>query len=543
MSGSNPFRRSKIITSPPITNSSTNESVVLPLIPNDAITFGTSSVDEIKNQSSSHPKVVRIVTPPPSSQQQPSPPTDPTSPSYFPAVSFAGLTTTHRGSPPPPQPMQLQQLEDYGDSSSDDSKPDPFDPRSSDGIVTDNSAILNRRSSMEQSVEDRSTFPSRTAPRREAKLTNTLDVDAFTRLLLTGSAEAASTTTTPASGRTASNPDIVTASAAVESPDRAQTWAATDDSVDYETRQTSPEATTASTFSSTPASNDIQRTQSVRKPKPPPPRSHHGKPIKSNDSGKTTSDFSAPTPALSQTPIGSPSDRRGSTSSQSVKVSSPNNEPPSAADDVSSLDRSLSRSKRPPTPPLTRRHSQMRPNTNRHSITERPNRLSLPPKSPSSQSQGPLSPGSGAKTPPRPPLRRVERPVSGIQGEAAISQLKSSLSQSESTPGDPLSLDEQTTQAPAISSPPSRTPSIKQSVPTTGMLPPPPPPPRRLRSSSKGSNTTVSVSIDKPNAPTTTEQENIRSSSNAQDILADLSRLQQEVDNLRVHYEGRKVSQ
>lgn len=46
MSGSNPFRRSKIITSPPITNSSNDESVVLPSIPNDAITSGASSVGE-----------------------------------------------------------------------------------------------------------------------------------------------------------------------------------------------------------------------------------------------------------------------------------------------------------------------------------------------------------------------------------------------------------------------------------------------------------------------------------------------------------------
>jgi hypothetical protein len=46
MSGSNPFRRSKIITSPPITHSNNDESVVLPSIPNDAITSGASSVGE-----------------------------------------------------------------------------------------------------------------------------------------------------------------------------------------------------------------------------------------------------------------------------------------------------------------------------------------------------------------------------------------------------------------------------------------------------------------------------------------------------------------
>ncbi|GAM43702.1 hypothetical protein TCE0_060r18726 [Talaromyces pinophilus] len=547
MSGSNPFRRSKIITSPPITHSNNDESVVLPSIPNDAITSGASSVEISKNQSSSHPKTVRIATPSPSTPlQQPSPPTDSTSPSYFPAVSFAGLTTTHRGSPPP-QPQATQQPEKDGYSSSDDSESDPFDPRSSDGVVIDHAVIP--PPFIKQSVEDGTSFTSRTAPRKEAKLTNTLDVDAFTRLLLTGSAEGASTTTTTTAGRrTASNPDTVSAAATIESPSRVQTWGSADDSVNYEVRQTSPQATTtaprASTFTTTSTLNDIQRTTSLRKPKPPPPRSHRGKPIKPDDSGKDTSTSSIPTPTLSQTPMGSPSDRRGSTSSLSVKVSSPKNEPPSTAEDVSSLHRSSSQSKRPPTPPLTRRHSQMRPNTSRHSITEKPNRLSLPPKSLSNYMQGPLSPGNGTKTPPRPPSRRVERPVSGIQAEAAISQLKSSLSQRDSTPSDQLSVDEQTTQAPTTSSPPSRTPSIKQSLPTTtGMLPPPPPPPRRLRASSKSSSTTVSVSIDKPDAPTTTEQEDIQSSSHAQDILADLSRLQQEVDDLRVHYEGRKVSQ
>lgn len=478
---------------------------------------------------------MRIATPPPLQQQSSSPPPTDSTPSSFPAVSFAGLTTTHGGSPPP-QPQSTQQSEQDGFSSSDDSESDPFDPRSSDGVVIDHSVVPQRRPPLtEKSVEDGTTFPSRAAPRKETKSTNMLDVDAFTRLLLTGSTEAASTAT---SRRTASNPDTGTATTAIESPNRAQTWVSIDN-VDHE-RQFSSETTTAIPRASTIATSvpsDIQRTPSLRKPKPPPPRSHHGKPIKPDDSERDIPMSSTPTP------ISSPSDRRGSASSLSIKVSSPSNDP---ADDGSSLHRSSSQSKRPPTPPLARRHSQMRPNASRHSTTEKPNRLSLPPKSLSSHMQGPLSPGSGTKTPPRPPSRRVERPISGIQGEAAISQLKSSLSQSESTPSDQLSVDEQTTQAPITSSPPSRTPSIRHSLPgatTTGMLPPPPPPPRRLRASSKSSNSAVSVSVDRPNAPASTEKELVQSSSQAHDILADLSRLQREVDDLRVHYEGRKVSQ
>lgn len=383
------------------------------------------------------------------------------------------------------------------------------------------------------------------------KTTNTLDVDAFTRLLLTGSAEAAKTTITTAAGRrTASNPDTISATTAIESPSRAQTWVSTDGNVNHEIRQIGSDVSTAvpraSTFSPASTPNNIQKTPSLRKPKPPTPRSHHGKPIKPDDSEKYTSP-SSPTPTHSQTPIGSPSDRRGSTSSLSAKVSPPSNEPPRTTDDASSSYRTSPQSKRPPTPPLTRRHSQMRSSTNRHSTAEQPNRLSLPPKGLSSHLPDPLSPGNGTKTPPRPPSRRVERPVSGTQGEATLSQLKSSLSPSEWTPSDPLSVDGQGTQASVVSSPPSRTPSIKQPLSgtstTTGMLPPPPPPPRRLLASSKSSNTAISVPTDKSDAPTSTEHEDIRSSSQAQDILADLSRLQREVDDLRIHYEGRKVSQ
>lgn len=60
---------------------------------------------------------------------------------------------------------------------------------------------------------------------------------------------------------------------------------------------------------------------------------------------------------------------------------------------------------------------------------------------------------------------------------------------------------------------------------------PPPPPPRRGRDSNTRSS-----------EPAAAEETPLPQPSNAQDILANLSQLQKEVDDLRGHYESRKVS-
>jgi hypothetical protein len=67
---------------------------------------------------------------------------------------------------------------------------------------------------------------------------------------------------------------------------------------------------------------------------------------------------------------------------------------------------------------------------------------------------------------------------------------------------------------------------------------PPPPPPRRNRVSSSHSNSRSQSTQEKQ----AEDEDFIPRPSNANDILADLSRLQKEVDDLRGHYESRKVS-
>ncbi|OKL63049.1 hypothetical protein UA08_02025 [Talaromyces atroroseus] len=511
-------------------------------------------------QSSSQSKIVRIATPPLPS----SPPSDSTS--NFPAVSFTGIGRTHhRGSPSP----------ENSDSSilSDLPGPSRFDPLSSDHVVTEKDNSYRHRQSIADTrspADAAGALPSppserlsysrsvMSEPRRlngksnnDDNNNNTLDVDAFTRLLLTGSAQAASNTTS----RATTNPDTASDPVTRAQSDVSGVDSKPNSSTEPNTlRQIGVDdiagMTRASTLPVMTGSNEILRSSSTRRPKPPPPRSHHGKPIKPGDSAPLSSKISerdTPNFMSVQFRTPPPANHRESLSSLG-RTSSPTFSETDTADDASSLRRTPSQSKRPPTPPIARRRSQMI----KQSTLDRPNRLSMPPKSLGSQLSGPLSPGIGAKTPPRPPSRRHDKAVAA----ESVSQPKSSLSQGELTPPVSLSMDEQASTASL--SPPSRRSSVKQnpagSTTTTTesgtLMPPPPPPPRRLRASSKGSNssaqaTALVAGIPAEKAGVDDNETNTEppSSSNMQDILADLSRLQQEVDDLRVHYEGRRVSQ
>ncbi|KAE8395360.1 hypothetical protein BDV23DRAFT_145753 [Aspergillus alliaceus] len=270
--------------------------------------------------------------------------------------------------------------------------------------------------------------------------------------------------------------------------------------------------------------------RSVNKEKvpPPPPKSHHGKLI---NSGAGSSPSPQPTPPKhanclsfhsyspdSSSPPGPSQVEKdyftGSADSELEKPSEP-------------LRRSQSQYKRPPTPPLSRRHSQMRRSKTTLSKPN-PSRLSMPavkmegtespPPSPSSWTLNPsrardaeLSASSG-ETPRRPSLQHQN---SG----AAISTLGTEVSTPSSRSN-------------------SRTPTKRSSI---GNPLPPPPPPRRTRGSSSQSNDSTRPSLQSEKQPEV-PKEYIPHPSNASGILADLSRLQKEVDDLRVHYESRKAS-
>ncbi|EAW09191.1 uncharacterized protein ACLA_033940 [Aspergillus clavatus NRRL 1] len=250
-----------------------------------------------------------------------------------------------------------------------------------------------------------------------------------------------------------------------------------------------------------------------RKP-PPPPKSHHGKlinpspqasPSQSQPRLRLTNRFSyhgtSSETSLSLTPD-SPSSRP---SQQGVDYFT-NLDDTQSTQSTESLRRSQSQHKRPPTPPLSRRHSQMRRSKSTMSRTNLV-RLSMPVEASETNFSSPPSPGPWPTASPRLQESRLGPPRPDEAGHGSgPSELPSSRRASQVNPVPPL------------------------------------PPPRRTRVSSSHSNTggpTFSPEKEK-RAP---QEDFVPHPSNANDILADLSRLQKEVDDLRGHYEGRKVSQ
>jgi hypothetical protein len=276
------------------------------------------------------------------------------------------------------------------------------------------------------------------------------------------------------------------------------------------------------------SSTELDATSSVsrskdRKP-PPPPKSHHGRRINSTPTAESS--HAARSQSSNRLSI------HGSSRNVTLGASHPSSVSlPSAADYFSSptedqratgstdsLQRSNSQHKRPPTPPLSRRHSQMR--RSQSSQSKPSSRLSMSYDSESNDSSQPPSPG--------PSSRHVENkrismspPLSG-----------------DFQPASPLG-DVSLNLAPPTNSRPSslkagRPVSLYGNVPAGSTGPPPPPPPRRTRdSAARSSDLTGSKENETPSPQP--------QPSNALDILADLSKLQKEVDDLRGHYENRKV--
>ncbi|KAE8321945.1 hypothetical protein BDV39DRAFT_162562 [Aspergillus sergii] len=275
----------------------------------------------------------------------------------------------------------------------------------------------------------------------------------------------------------------------------------------------------------------VSRSGNREKIPPPPPRSHHGKLI--NPSPSSTP--SSPQPAPSK-----PANRFSFHSSPPESSSSPKPSQPGvdyftgttnreAKKSTEPLRRSQSQYKRPPTPPLSRRHSQMRRSKTTASKPN-PSRLSMPAVKMEGTESPPPSPSSWSLNPSR---TRDTRPgPSSEENPRRPSLQHQSASAVTSTPSTDASV--------PSSQSTSRTPSMKRA--SIGSPLPPPPPPRRTRGSSSQSNdSTRPTSLYSEKQPEV-HGEYIPHPSNASDILADLSRLQKEVDDLRVHYETRKAS-
>jgi hypothetical protein len=493
--------------------------------------------------------------------------------SYFSKAAPTAGFGTYRGSPPPPS---------YDSSSSEDSASDPFNPdspasdRGADGEFTDltrpndvsfgvpsgsndhramdsgNRTSLNTLDS-QRAISFEPTYPSNVEGRPGEKRKSVLDVDAFTRLLLTGDAGTQPETTTSSKGDFSNQPHFDSGLAsdsssmsAIDTPPGPRPSIEPRLGAAVSTPSTSHETSTSEADEMRSASQSRSISEE-KKPKPPPPKTRHGKLINPEGLPPARSAEALPSSSLShlqrspsETSISVSSEHRSSLPSPPLVKSSPTlSDDTGMMDEASPLKRAPSQLKKPPTPPLTRRHSQMK-HSSKAPFRDHPRRISLPPAGLGLQVAGPTSPG--LKNPPRPPSRRHDKSLSVVQSEA-FAQPKSPLSRDPSTPWSFSLSEDSETGAP---SPPLRIPSVKRTPPasvTTGSnMPPPPPPPRRMRASSKSSTGSAYAPSMQSDREDERGDETLPHLSNASDILADLTRLQKEVDDLRGHYESRKAS-
>ncbi|KAJ5162390.1 hypothetical protein N7492_007782 [Penicillium capsulatum] len=302
--------------------------------------------------------------------------------------------------------------------------------------------------------------------------------------------------------------------------------------------QDTPQSVTGSSSTSpegTHSTSPSNRSNKERKP-PPPPKSHHGKGI----SGTTTGADSFTTRSrsnhrLSQhgsSPETLASARKAVTPNASLAEPltqdyfSVSSERRGMIDSTDSLQRSHSQHKRPPTPPLSRRHSQMRRSKSTQSKSSG-HRLAPSDDSESNDSSQPSSPGASNRS-----IASVAQERKRISMPPPSSSDLRAVTSSTGTPPDTSN-----SPSPRFLQPGRRASSHGSILSGSPSGAPPPPPPRRARDPSTRSSETGSTSQANP-----PEAELLPQPSNAQDILADLSRLQKEVDDLRGHYENRKVS-
>lgn len=472
------------------------------------------------------------------------------------------VNANHRGSPPPLSRGDTTSSSD--DEDEEEEGGDPFNPNNPDSSGSENEeAVRNtfrqqKRNSWSltvdpaglSSVEDKkpedpaqgkNPRPMSFAGGSEASLSKggsdgngssgkaALDVDSFKRLLLTGDAGGQANETTL--GHQSS-----------------KTIASGEDTTDTTTTASSryPALDAGSSLpSSTPKgpSTSVNDPGTISGPKerkkPPPPKTRHGKPIKSDEPQMAASP--APTPQRSTSSLSTSYNpvRQGSGSfpdtNSSLPVSQTNSvaSPPADSSVVSSPPETLSsvppQFKKPPTPPLARRQSQLRSSKN---ALSRSNSGRIPLSSTNS--------ANAMSTPthrvPPPPPRRQERTSITPPSDTSSQHKVPFPAVSGGEPGDEESISQQS---------PSRTPSIssgKQHHRPPNSQPPRPPPRRRLRGSSQSSAnstnpTTATHEISKSSE--NAAEGSVKDTSNANDILADLSKLQKEVDDLRGQYQTR----
>ncbi|KAF2760744.1 hypothetical protein EJ05DRAFT_241265 [Pseudovirgaria hyperparasitica] len=520
---SNPFRRSQlpsVTSAPPVTFRTGSPEV------DGSLDAGRTSLPSDKK------KTVRINSPPQS------PPT--ATQAYQDALSDRIPRSSHEGSPPP-QPFLARSDPQRGEAV------DPFERDLSDSELAqenDETTLYARRSSspISHPAEPTAGAPlnpfSKTLANIEPvglnstqketqvdrkpteRMRASLDVDAFKRLLMTGSAVPTSSGTPP---RTQSQLGTV-AEAGDTSEDQSLSRQSTA-SLHYDlVREESPSTAHQDDLvsESKDRADSVNESKKPEKKKPPPPKHRHGKPV--GPRAPQTVSFSDFT--LSMTTEHEPVTF---TSGPSTDLNKPLPLPPvpaastrtsSSRETTDSLDQSpqtstsalptittepTSQKKAPPAPPITRRHSQLRTASKQPETRSRSNsNLTI-----SSQHSDTPSTSMTHKTapPPPPPTRR---PGAGASTSSDI---------------------------------PRSSRSSIHSIQASGSLPPAPPP---RRGSSRSSMDVVRPSVEaladarrvssdskRFSRSSIDEDAAVDGRSESVDILAEMARLQAEVDALR----------
>jgi hypothetical protein len=381
-----------------------------------------------------------------------------------------------------------------------------------------------------------------------------IDVDAFKRLLLTGE-----------SGKGTSGGSTVPPVSATLSVAQGDSSSSTTDSASV-SHQSIFEPNTSTLLETPRTSHELEvddasierrsLSSSITPPvrqRPSVPPTRHGKKLMETSSSAPaaiigagagdTSSTIGPTPA-SYSPRASPTTdlNRPLPPPPSVDVSSPTSQSQSPEPGISFA----VRTKRPPTPPLSRRQSQMKgtkPQLARSNSEKAVTEERTSPSSPTNSQKFP----SMVKAPPPPPQRRLNR--ASTYGTPS-SENQFPTSEAYPRPSGSFLADLNTgtdTVVEQVSELPSRTPSTaSRSASSTGTAapggPPPLPPPRRMRGLSKSSTDSQRPQSSDLRRLSIESSRNVSGASNANDILADLAALQREVDALRNSQGGRKGS-
>ena len=511
-------------------------------------------------RNSPKPKTVRIASP--------EVPTSPYSAYYFSDSSPSSPELSRSGTR-----LKLPPPEEHESPSDEEGSPiDPFNAGGSDGEEEDrgheafkntisnaNSTgkadlnmadhTLGRFASRPRSIASESQTEKSNVAKTAGQQRQTMDVDAFKRLLLTGDASIAAAKDT--------SPSVTSPHHAIvsDSSSNTDTASISRQSI-FEPLPALSTDTPRTSHELSPEDADDERARLTGKEpagrkRPPPPRTRHGKSI------KNTQPVPLQSPPRSQTLPATPSAKMDTSPAD---LNKPLPEPPfqdpwviegqqSEEPAVTSLPASA---KRPPTPPITRRKSHLR----RSDSTRSSSGFSLSVSSPTESSSEFASNTPLSKPRPTPPTRRSNP---GLVSPELGSQTPSTdgiLSPSEASFENDISQPETTSPKPSV--PPTRQsslgkqPTARPLKSTSAAPPPPPPPPRRLRGSSRSSTDTSGAHhlstledvtpIASGRRPSAESSRSVSGASTANDILADLAALQKEVDDLRSKQQARKSS-